>query len=235
MIIPLVFLSTWIAVAEPQQPSPDPGVDSFQPQAGWKSLGRSLWFDPERKTLVIRARIALTDGPLEHLLCLKGTKEHESILATDAAPRQIHAGLLLTGAEPGHPVRFRPRFQPPTGTPIAIEVEWNEGGKIRRADARGWVRDDRLQKPLETDWVFAGSELFEDPRTKTMIYAAEDGDLITVANFPSSILDLPFASDSSDAERVYSADPSKVPPRGTPVTIYLKPRAASTAPKTKGL
>ena len=57
----------------------------------------------------------LREGPLEHLLCLKGTKEHEAILATDAQPRQIHAGLLLTGAEPGHPVRFLPKFEPPAG------------------------------------------------------------------------------------------------------------------------
>ena len=59
----------------------------------------------------------LREGPLEHLLCLKGTKEHEAILATDAQPRQIHAGLLLTGAEPGHPVRFLPKFEPPPAPP----------------------------------------------------------------------------------------------------------------------
>ena len=114
----------------------------------WKPLGRSLWFDPRAKRLVIQARVVLREGPLEHLLCLKGTKEHEAILATDAQPRQIHAGLLLTGAEPGHPVRFVPKFEPPSGTPIAIELHWKTAGKTSRADARRWVKDEKAGKPL---------------------------------------------------------------------------------------
>ena len=37
----------------------------------------------------------------EQLLCRKNTKEHESILATTADARIIHAGLLAAAAEPG--------------------------------------------------------------------------------------------------------------------------------------
>ncbi|MFO0887661.1 MAG: hypothetical protein U0790_00795 [Isosphaeraceae bacterium] len=33
----------------------------------------------------------LREGTLEHLLCLTNSKEHESILATDAPAVQIHA------------------------------------------------------------------------------------------------------------------------------------------------
>ena len=173
--------------------------------------------------MVLRARVALQDGALEHLLCRKGTKEHESILATEAPPRMIHAGLLLVGGSPGHPVRFEPKFEPPAGSPIAIGLEWEQDGKPLKADARDWVKDAATGEALTRDWVFAGSELFEDPRTKTMIYAADDGDLITVANFPASILDLPFRSSSNDADRTYLANPERVPVRGTPVTMYLRP------------
>jgi hypothetical protein len=199
-------------------PTPDPEIEP-----GWKPLGRSLWFDPDAKRLIIRARVVLREGPLEHLLCLKGTKEHEAILATDAQPRQIHAGLLLTGAEPGHPVRFVPRFEPPTGTPIAIELRWKSAGETRRADARRWVKDEKASKPLSEGWVFAGSELFKDEVTKKTIYAADEGDLITVANFGSAILDLPLASSANNAERVFTADPAQVPPLGTQVLMVLRP------------
>ena len=106
--------------APPSEKTPKPAADAFQPDPAWKPMGRSLWFDPRTKRLVLRARIALREGPLEHLLCLKGTKEHEAILATDAVPRMIHAGLILTGAKQGHPVRFLPKFDPPTGSPIAF-------------------------------------------------------------------------------------------------------------------
>ena len=218
MLAPVALLAAlFLAADEP--------ADSFKPDPAWKPLGKDVWFDPASRRLILRARVAIKEGPLEHLLCSKGSKDHESTLTTEAPPRVIHAGLILTGGEPGHPVRFDPKFAPPTGSPIAIDLEWTgPDGKPRRADARSWIKDVKTEKPLTTDWVFAGSELFEDPKTKQKIYAADDGDLITVANFPSSILDLPFRSSSSDADRGYVANTAAIPDRGTPVTISLKPR-----------
>jgi hypothetical protein len=213
----------------PKTDEPAPPTDSFKPDDGWKSLGKDVWFDPKAKRLVIRAKVALQDGVLEHFLCKKNSKEHESILATEAPARAIHIGLLLSGAESGHPVKFQPAFEPPSGSAIGIEVEWEQGGRLKKVDAREWVKDLGTNKALARDWVFAGSEQFEDPRTKTMIYAADDGDLITVANFPASILDLPYRSSASDADRGYAANPDKVPVRGTPVTIYLSPRTPPAA------
>ncbi len=203
----------------------DEPADTFKPDPAWRSLAKDLWFDPATRRLVIRARVAIKEGPLEHLLCTKGSKDHESTLTTEAPPRAIHAGLLLTGAEPGHPVRFDPKFEPPAGAAIAIDLEWTgPDGKPRRADARSWIKDARTGEVLKTDWVFAGSELFEDPATKQKHYAADDGDLATVANFPSSILDLPFRSSANDADRGFLANTAAIPDRGTGVTMYLKPR-----------
>jgi hypothetical protein len=215
----------------PDEPAPPP-ADTFRPDPAWKPLGPAIWFDPARKRVVIRARVSLQDGPLEHLLCRKGTKEHEAILSTEAPPRSIHAGLLLAGATPEHPVRFEPRFEPPAGTPLAIELEWEDAGKTHRADAREWVKDLATNKSLDRDWVFAGSMLFQDPQTKKMLYAADDGDLVTVANFPSSIVDLPFRSSASDADRSYVAFVERVPARGTLVTMSFRPRATA-GPKAK--
>jgi hypothetical protein len=83
---------------------------------------------------------------------------------------------------------------------------------------------------LTTDWVFAGSEFYVDELTKKKLYAADDGDLITVANFASSILDLPFASTANDAGRTFVANTARIPPRGTPVTLILRPRPAPAPP-----
>ena len=220
-----------VAAAPPQAPAEQ--TDDFRPEPSWKALGPSVWFDPEGKRLILRARVALREGPLEHLLCLKGTKEHEAVLATPAPPRLIHAGLLLTGAEPGHPIRFLPKFIPPSGSPIGIELHWTEDGKPRRADAREWIKDERADTILSTDWVFAGSELYVDPTTKQTHYAGDDGDLITVANFASSILDLPFASTADDAGRTFVAHTERIPPRGTPVTLLLRPRPVPTTPERR--
>ena len=88
----------------------------------------------------------------------------------------------------------------------------------------------RARSTLKLDWVFAGSELIEDPATKKTVYAADDGDLITVANFSNAILDLPFASTANDTDRIYVANTAHIPPRGTTVFLLLKPRAAEPAP-----
>jgi hypothetical protein len=210
-------------MAAPQAPTP---AAPLAPDPSWKALGPSLWLDPAARTLHLQARVCLREGDLEHLLCLERSKEHESILVTDARPRAIHAGLLAIGAKVGHPVRFDPKFEPPAGSPIAIEVRWTApDGTPRAADARTWVKDHRAGTGLPNDWVFAGSLLIpgetpDDPP----VYAADAGDLITVANFTGAILDVPLESSASDASRSYAANTDALPPLGTRVWLVLKVR-----------
>src|SRR5262245_60640669 len=104
MIVSLaVAVAMVLPVDEPPSAKPKQQTEAIQPDAGWKKLGRSIWIDPKSKHLYLRARVVLREGYLEHLMCSKGTKEHEAILATDAVPHEIHAALLATGAEPGKP------------------------------------------------------------------------------------------------------------------------------------
>jgi hypothetical protein len=204
-------------------------TSALKPDPAWKSLGRSLWFDPKAKKAILRARVVLREGYLEHFMCLKGTKEHEAIVATDAVPHEIHGALLLAGAEPGHPVRFVPRFEPPEGAVIGIEVRWQQDGRPHSTDARQWVMDEKAKAPLAIDWVFAGSVLYEDPATKKQVYAASEGDLITVANFGNAILDLPIASSAEDANRAFITNTAKIPPLGTEVFLVLGPRSGKAS------
>ena len=228
-------LALALVLVVPSAPPPDDGAKAkataLEPDPSWKSVGRNLWFDRKANKVVLRAHVVLREGYLEHFMCSKGTKEHEAILATDAIPNKIHAALLLTGAEPGHTVRFQPKFEPPTGTTIAIELQWRQDGRIHKSDARQWVKDEKAKSPLAIDWVFGGSELYEDPVTKKPVYAADQGDLITVANFGSAILDLPIASSADDADRVFVTNTEKMPPLGTEVFVTLGPRAAKANEK----
>ena len=92
------------------------------------------------------------------------------------------------------------------------------------------MKDDK-GKVLDRDWVFAGSVLYDDPFTKKKRYAADDGDLITVANFASAILDLPIESSASDAERLFQTNTPEIPEIGTEVLVALYPREAKAAAK----
>ena len=91
--------------------------------------------------------------------------------------------------------------------------------------------DEKAKAPLAIDWVFAGSEFYVDPATNKERYAADEGDLITVANFGSAILDLPIASSASDADRSYVTNTERIPPLGTEVFVTLGPRAAKANDK----
>jgi hypothetical protein len=214
-------------------PAPDAASRSLRPEASWKELGRNLWFDANERRVILRAKVVFREGPLEHLMCVKGTKEHEAIVSTDAPPRAIHAALILTGAEQGHPAKFAPKFEPPTGTPIAIEMQWQQDGRLRKADAREWVWDEKAKAPLNIDWVFAGSFIYEDPIDKKPRYAADEGDVIVVSNFANALLDLPMASSADDAGRSFIANTKEIPPIGTEVFMVLRPRQAPAPSKTE--
>ncbi|MFO0887662.1 MAG: hypothetical protein U0790_00800 [Isosphaeraceae bacterium] len=84
--------------------------------------------------------------------------------------------------------------------------------------------------PLAVAWVFAGSEFYTHPETKERMYAASEGDLITVANFTKRHPRRAHPSSSdSDNERVYVANTANIPPQGTFVTMYLRPMPAQPA------
>ena len=91
-------------------------------------------------------------------------------------------------------------------------MQWkDQDGKEQRADARTWVKESDSAATLKQRWVFAGSELFKDPQTGEMRFAADGGDLITVSNFISAILDVPFASSAADSDRSFMANTAKIP------------------------
>src|SRR5438309_1849216 len=97
-------------------------------------LGEHLRFDKANGWVIIDADVALREGPLEMFLCPRKSKEHESVLAADVKPHDVHAALLLVGALPGRPVQFDPP-RPPLGQRIKIWIERTENGKTTLIDA----------------------------------------------------------------------------------------------------
>lgn len=185
------------------------------------------------KRVLIETEVCLREGQLELLVCRKNTKEHEAVLAADVDARDIHTVLLAIKAKPGSPVKWQPKFTPASGTTIKIAVQFQDkNGKTVTLDAKQWVRSVRTRKALEYDWVFAGSRLYYDPedKTKPPIYMANSGDVISVANFPESMLDLPVDSSKDNADLSFEAWTDRIPERGAKVTVILEP-VLTEAPK----
>jgi len=181
---------------------------------------------PKRRRVQVKAEVCLREGILEELLTRKGEKEHEAILAADIDARKLHEALLLTSAKEGKPVQWKPEYRPPTGTTIRIELRYVKEGRTVTVPAQSWLREVGTENQLQSDWVFAGSMLVEDPLNPKAPrrYLANGGDVICVSNFEAALLDLPFkTANPYQTKAGYQAWTERIPPIGTPVTVILEP------------
>lgn len=174
---------------------------------------------------------------LETIVCTRNSKEHETLLATDARPSNVHAALLLLGAEPGAPGDWTTgedneiRLIPPTGPAVRVEFLWTDAqGAAHHDDPVTWVVNDATGAGLaDQDWLFSGSRLVEwTPPGKDApveVYDADySGTLIGLHTFGTETLAWPtvMSPDSTVEEPVWVADAKKAPPVNAPVTVRLR-------------
>jgi hypothetical protein len=189
------------------------------------SKKHDVWLDTKRKAVVVDGKICLREGQLEMFACPKGTKEHESIIALNCLPEEVHAGLLALGAKPGTPVKFDPEYKPATGEIVDIFVLWKDAdGTSKEVRAQEMIKQAKTGKAMAYDWIFAGSGFYKDEQTGRLHYQANGGDFICVSNFPSATLDLPVASTDANGGLLFHAFTENIPPKGTDVRVVLVPR-----------
>ena len=209
------------------KPKPAPGQPAPRP----------VQLNLKNRRVIVHARVCQQEDPvhkgplpLEFLVCRKGTKEHESILHTAAKPSDIHAALLALGLTQGKPARWSAaegvaRFLPPQGPELNITLRWaDENGETHTAQAGSWLKAvGKKDTALPKKWVFVGSAILGDNR-----YAADlNGEIISVANFATSVIDVPFQSSAKNALLEYVADFEAIPPLGTEVKVIILPPARS--------
>ena len=229
LAVAITLLAATVAVAR----AVDPGatavaVEAAAPDAhpDLKRLSKTdeIWLDLPGKRVVVGGKIALAEGEIEVFACPKSSKEHEAIVATNCPARLVHAGLLAIGLEPGNPVSFDPAYVPATGPKVAVLVRWKDAdGAWQEQRAQDLIRNTKTGKPLDSEWVFAGSGFWRDPADGTEHYQADGGDMICVSNFPGAMLDLTIESSDANEALLFQAFEGRVPPRGTAVELILSP------------
>ena len=187
--------------------------------------------DGKRKPVrvLVKAEVCLRKGQLELLLCREHTKEHEAILHAAAEPRLIHAALLALGLAPGTPVQFTDpktgdeQYRPATGPVVRVTLHHNSAGEPRTRPAQDWVRSAKTGKPMAERWVFAGSSFWQNPDAPDQppSYIANGGDVISLSNFPSAMVDLPVKSSQDNAALGYAALTEAIPPLYSGVWVIL--------------
>ncbi len=189
-----------------------------------------VWLDEKQHAVIVDGQISLREGMLEMFACTRNTKEHESIVSANTRAFYVHTGLVALGAEPGRPVKFVPKYEPPSGDEIEVSLFWiDEQGKEHTARAQDWIKDAHTGKAMTHPFVFAGSSFWKDPETGKEYYQAEGGDFICVSNFGTAMLDIPIKSSQSNQELAFEAMTDKIPPLGAPVRLILKPKRKSAA------
>ncbi len=141
---------------EPDEPEPTRLPEDLFKDSAAQPLNENntVLLDVTGKRLLLKTSVSLTLGQLEMLLCLKQTKEHESILTIDAKAFTIHTGLLALGCEEGTPFRYdseKETLHAPQGQTIDVFLHWvDTDGKLHREPAQSWVRRARYRYYEET-------------------------------------------------------------------------------------
>jgi hypothetical protein len=180
----------------------------------------------------VQATVACTRGDLEQVCCARGTREHESLLVTDAPASSVHAGLLALGLRSGSPGSWRTapdgRLEqvPPSGSPIQLLVRWRESGEARETPVGDWL-DDRRPGPSDARFVFAGSRFVTTPQGER--FAADlSGSIVGLVTFGDEVI----ACAEVVPDRLEVAPPrwrartGAMPAEGTPVVLVLRGAAA---------
>ena len=210
-----------------EPPTPQEALsDAFAPPPDAKSLSRDsfVWVDREKQRVYVDGYLAVNRGLLEMFACPMGTKEHESLVATVARAKEIHAALLAIGATPGTTAQFAPEFIPPTGQRIRVWVCYRDkDDEFYAVDGRSWVRNTQTKKALDADWVFAGSGFWQDPDTGQEFYQADSGDMICVSNFSTAMMDIGVVSSADADSLLFEPFVERMPDRFTLLRLVLEP------------
>jgi hypothetical protein len=173
--------------------------------------------DRNARTITLPAKLNMRDGLLEYALVTHTGKLHESLLATTVAPQQLHVVCLLLGLKE-LPL---PEDKVPAGNRVSIDVSWETDGKIITHPLAALIS---LTKPNPTHsaaalepgpWLYNGSTF-----VKNVFLAQRDGGFISLIHDPAALINNPREDRHND--EVHIPATSKLPPRGTAVTVTIK-------------
>ncbi|MAF13138.1 hypothetical protein CMK11_22015 [Candidatus Poribacteria bacterium] len=178
--------------------------------------GREVIVDQNRRELRMSGKVLAASRIIEYLATTPLGKVHETILALDAEPIHLQVAMLGLGLQYENNLRSQGDPRTPKGDPVEIWVEWDRNGETERRRAEELVyNDDEGRAMQQTPWVFTGSRmqgsLFMAEATQSLIATYRDHD---------AILNHPLPSGAGQSLR---ANLAVLPPKGTPVTVTIRP------------
>jgi hypothetical protein len=109
---------------------------------------------------------------------------------------------------------------------VKVYLTYFKDGKLQeRVPAQEWIIDPKTKKAMPHDWVFGGRKFMAFPDAQEgepEYYCANNGEVISIANFAFSMLDLPVKSSREAAELGFVANTDRIPGRKTKVLVTME-------------
>ncbi len=202
----------------------------------------AIRLDKNALTVTFPTKVNMVDGLIEYTIVTTKGPTHESVLATEVSPQNVHMAMLLLGAkgmaigkDAPPPERIDAEYLAKApkleGDRIFLTCKWKDAdGKEQTAPLERWlVRRSEVAKKKPTEitaedgpWLYTGSFLYEG-----RFNAEVQGVFGAVVTFPGALINNPRKGSNDD--HMWFAKTAVIPPVGTPVelTIKLEPAKAN--------
>lgn len=248
-----------VALGEEVKPAQDP-AETVSPElkAALEKLEMpGVKINIDEWSVDVDADVCEDFGLLEVIACVKDTRDHESVVSTEAKPSHIHTALLLLGARPGSPAMQQmlegdpPRFRTilPSGSPVDVYlvVKDDKGVASERPVNEFIIRApemyDAVGQPIPEEdtkkenfpthtFLFAGSVLLPGEGDGPRRYLADtEGNIVSISTFGDELLCLPSIHDKSNESLVWQADSDLL--KAGKVILRLRPQRPEQAGKVE--
>ena len=232
MLLPLVAALVGACAQSGRAPDPAAAVP-VAATAAPIALGKGLAVDRAAGEVRMECQVAIEHGWLEQAVCLAGTREHESLLATEVVPSRLHAALLVLGLQPGAPGSWR---EVPKGDSFGVERVPPRGPRVDllvRVAGRPdvpldrWIHDPVANRDFPAQpWVFGGSLMRPNrpPEPGEHYMADRTGSVVGIVTFGDEVIGCAdvFADRTEIDAASWQARAGAIPPTGTPAVLVIR-------------
>jgi hypothetical protein len=211
------------APAEPAKPKIEK-LDENRYRIGDVTLDKST------REIRFPALVNMREGFLEFLIIHEHGAVHESLFRTHVSPTHINVALTLLSYKPSKELY---RIPTEKGTPsdefyavpeetrlaarLAIHVEFEKDGGMKRFPANDWVRHETTAKAMPPSyWVYGGSDFY-----KGNFIPEGSGQIAAIFITDTALINYP--GDDNTNDDVWTIMTERVPDLETKVTLVLAP------------
>lgn len=223
----LLLLATLGGVALAQE-TPSLAMKEISP--GVFQLG-ALRLDKTARSVAFPGKVNMDKDLVEYVLVTSQGATHESLLASEVQPSDLHFAMLLLGAKGAGLLAPQPGDAPPgqidadylrtaprlKGDNVTFAVKWKDSAGVEKtAPVEDWLMHPETKKAApHGPWIYSGSMFGSEGG----FLAQQTGTFASVVTNPAALINNPRTGNNDDT--AWAVNEKAVPPVDTPVEIIL--------------